>query len=49
MLHYETIVPEARLLLEKLSDLPVLKDARLVGGTALALQLISMDRYADRS
>lgn len=39
MLHYETIVPEARSLLEKLSDLPVLKDARLVGGTALALQL----------
>ena len=39
MLHYETIVPEARLLLEKLSDLHVLKDARLVGGTALALQL----------
>lgn len=39
MLHYETITPETHSLLEKLSDLPVLKDARLVEGTALALQL----------
>lgn len=39
MLHYETIIPETHLLLEKLSVLPVLEDARLVGGTALALQL----------
>lgn len=39
MLHYETIIPETHLLLEKLSTLPVLEDARLVGGTALALQL----------
>lgn len=39
MLHYETITPETHSLLEKLSDLSVLKDARLVGGTALALQL----------
>lgn len=39
MLHYETIIPETHSLLEKLSALPVLKDVRLVGGTALALQL----------
>lgn len=39
MLHYETIIPETYSLLEKLSALPVLEDARLVGGTALALQL----------
>lgn len=39
MLHYETIIPETHSLLEKLSALPVLEDARLVGGTALALQL----------
>lgn len=39
MLHYETITPETHSLLEKLSDLSVLKDARLVEGTALALQL----------
>lgn len=39
MLHYETIIPETHSLLEKLSILPVLEDARLVGGTALALQL----------
>ena len=39
MLHYETIIPETQSLLEKLSALPVLDDARLVGGTALALQL----------
>ena len=39
MLHYETIIPETHSLLEKLSALPVLDDARLVGGTALALQL----------
>lgn len=39
MLHYETIIPETQSLLEKLSALPVLEDARLVGGTALALQL----------
>lgn len=39
MLHYETIIPETHSLLEKLSALPVLRDVRLVGGTALALQL----------
>lgn len=39
MLHYETITQETHSLLEELSDLSVLKDARLVGGTALALQL----------
>ena len=47
MLHYETIIPETHSLLEKLSTLPVLEDARLVGGTALALQLghrTSVDR-----
>ena len=39
MLHYETITPETLSLLERLSALPILKNARLVGGTALALQL----------
>ena len=39
MLHYETIIPETHSLLEKLTALPVLENARLVGGTALALQL----------
>lgn len=39
MLRYETITPETHSLLEKLSALPALKDVRLVGDTALALQL----------
>ena len=39
MLYYETITEETRSLLEKLSSLPVLKNTRLVGGTALALQI----------
>lgn len=39
MLHYETITGETRSLLEKLSSLSVLKNTRLVGGTALALQI----------
>lgn len=39
MLHYETITPETHSLLKELSGLSVLEDARLVGGTALALQL----------
>ena len=46
MLHYETIAPETLSLLEKLQALPELAETRLVGGTALALQLghrISID------
>lgn len=39
MLHYETIEPATLELLKKLQDLPVLGNARLVGGTALALQI----------
>lgn len=37
MLHYETIIPETRFVLEALMDKPQLKDYRLVGGTALSL------------
>lgn len=39
MLHYETIEPNTLELLKKLQALPCLKGTRLVGGTALALQL----------
>lgn len=39
MLHYETIHPDALELLRKIQSLEMFKDARLVGGTALALQL----------
>lgn len=39
MLHYETITSGTLELLRKLRALPLLKDTRLVGGTALALQL----------
>ena len=39
MLHYETILPETLELLKKIQSLETFKDARLVGGTALALQL----------
>ncbi len=38
MLHYETINAETRNLLESLQKLDALKEMRLVGGTALALQ-----------
>ena len=39
MLHYETIHPDTLELLRKIQSLEMFKDARLVGGTALALQL----------
>ena len=39
MLHYETIEPNTLQLLKRLQSLPELADTRLVGGTALALQL----------
>lgn len=39
MLHYETIHPDTLELLKKIQSLEMFKDARLVGGTALALQL----------
>ena len=39
MLHYETILPGTLELLKKIQSLETFKDARLVGGTALALQL----------
>lgn len=39
MLHYETITDETLTLLRSIQSLPELKDARLAGGTALALQL----------
>ena len=39
MLHYETINPATLELLKRLMAEPLLADTRLVGGTALALQL----------
>lgn len=39
MLHYETIHPDTLELLRKIQSLEMFKEARLVGGTALALQL----------
>ena len=39
MLHLETIEPSTLALLKRLQALPVLAETRLVGGTALALQL----------
>lgn len=39
MLHLETIEPNTLELLRKLQSLPLFKHSRLVGGTALALQL----------
>lgn len=46
MLHLETIGPATLSLLKKLQSIPLLADTRLVGGTALAMQLghrISID------
>lgn len=46
MLHFEAIEPRTLELLKRLQRLPILDDTRLVGGTALALQLghrISVD------
>ena len=39
MLHFEAIAPRTLELLKRLQRLPILDDTRLVGGTALALQL----------
>lgn len=39
MLQYKTIPPETLHLLKDLQSLPILNGTRLVGGTALALQL----------
>lgn len=39
MLHFETIEPKTLELLRRLQSLPIFKHSRLVGGTALALQL----------
>ena len=39
MFQYQTIDPGTLQLLKQLQKLPVLKESRLVGGTALALQL----------
>lgn len=39
MLHLETVEPSTLVLLRRLLQLPLLADTRLVGGTALALQL----------
>lgn len=39
MLYYETLSPDTLRLLENLQSLPFLEQARLVGGTALALQI----------
>jgi len=39
MLHVETVSPDTLALLKRIQDLPILAETRLVGGTALALQL----------
>ena len=39
MLFFDAVEPRALALLKRLQTLPVLADTRLVGGTALALQL----------
>ena len=39
MLHLETIEPKTLELLRRLQSLPIFEHSRLVGGTALALQL----------
>jgi hypothetical protein len=39
MLYYETVDLETLVLLQKLQDLPIFKEMRLVGGTSLALQI----------
>lgn len=39
MLHLETVEPDTLELLRRLQSLPVLSETRLVGGTALALQM----------
>ena len=39
MLHYETIDSSTLELLKELQSIPILKESRLVGGTALALQI----------
>ena len=39
MLHFKTIEPKTLDILKRLQMLPLFKNTRLVGGTALALQL----------
>lgn len=39
MLHLETVQPDTLGLLKRIQALPILSETRLVGGTALALQL----------
>lgn len=51
MLHYQTIYPETLRLLKKLQEIDYLSDFRLVGGTALALQIghrvsVDLDLFA---
>ena len=53
MLSFQTVQPDTLELLKALMQLPTLKDMRLVGGTALALQyghrrsVVSMSCFAD--
>ena len=53
MLSFQTVRPDTLELLKALMQLPTLKDMRLVGGTALALQyghrrsVVSMSCFAD--
>ncbi len=52
MLHYETISPDTLELLRKIQSLESFKEIRLVGGTALALQIghrksIDLDLFGD--
>jgi hypothetical protein len=54
MLHYQTVSPGTLTLLRELMEILELKNFRLVGGTALALQLghrvsVDLDFFTDRS
>ena len=54
MLYYETIHPDTLELLKKIQSLELFADTRLVGGTALALQIghrksIDLDFFGNMS
>lgn len=53
MLSFQTVVPHTLELLKELMKLPILKETRLVGGTALALQYghrnsVDLDLFGDK-
>src|SRR5665213_899656 len=54
MLHYETVSPDLLSVLKKIQSFTELKDFRLVGGTALALQIghrksVDIDLFTDKA